>query len=99
MLPARIMTFLPLWNSIAVIFFIRLFMEKIKLVWLDFRCIYDLGGVIKPQQDIKPLLIIPGYSLMQHSAEEITVRVAVNTALCNGMWLFVSSFFSELGEL
>lgn len=58
------MTFLPLWNSIAIIFFIRQFMGKIRLVYLDFRCFYDLSGVIKPQQEIKPVLIIPGHSLV-----------------------------------
>lgn len=60
-----------------------------RLFWLDFRCIYDLNGVIKPQQKIKPVLIIPGHSLVQDSAHEITVRVAVPTALCDGKWLFI----------
>lgn len=89
LLPTRIMTFLPLWNCVAVISFIRPFIEKIKLFWLDFRCIYDLNGVIKPQQKIKPVLIIPGHSLVQDSADEITVRAAVPTALCDGKWLFI----------
>lgn len=44
------LTTLPHLNSIAIIFFTRLFIEKIKLLWLDFRGIYGPSGVIKAQQ-------------------------------------------------
>lgn len=49
------LSILPLFlHSIAIAFFTRLFMEKVKLFWLGFRGIYGLSGVIKAQQEIKP---------------------------------------------
>lgn len=64
------LSILPLFlHSIAIAFFTRLFMEKVKLFWLGFRGIYGLSGVIKAQQEINPVQVIPWHRLVQSRAE------------------------------